>query len=73
VDQGGIPAERPQASPTRARTTTHSERGTTTLRHRLSRLVRDTFACAKKVEHHSGAVKFFLCHSNLGKAAALPV
>jgi hypothetical protein len=72
-DQGGIPAARPQARPTRARTTTHRERCTTTLRPRLSRLVRDPCACAQTVATHSGASTCFLCHSNLEKAAALPV
>jgi insertion element IS1 protein InsB len=73
VDKGGIPAERHKASTTIARNTNHIERFNTTLRHRLSRLVRDTLSCAKKVENHIGASKFFLCHSNLEKAAALPV
>jgi len=27
----------------------------------------------KKVENHIGAIKFFICHYNLEKVAALPV
>jgi hypothetical protein len=37
-----------------------------------SRLVRDTLSFSKKVENHIGAIKFFICHYNLEKAAALP-
>jgi IS1 family transposase len=53
--------------------TTHIERFNNTLRQRLSRLVRDTLSFSKKVENHIGAIKFFICHYNLEKAAALPV
>jgi hypothetical protein len=28
---------------------------------------------SKQVENHIGAIKFFICHYNLEKAAALPV
>jgi len=72
-DQGGSPAARPQARPPRARTTPHRARGNPTLRHRLSRLVRDPCAGAQTVATPSGASTCFLCHSNLEKAAALPV
>jgi hypothetical protein len=44
-----------------------------TLRQCLSRLVRATLSFSKKVENHIGAIKFFICHYNLGKAAALPL
>jgi hypothetical protein len=44
-----------------------------TLRQRLSRLVRATLSFSKKVENHIGAIKCFICHYNLEKAAALPV
>jgi hypothetical protein len=57
----------------KARKTNHIERFNNTLRQRLSRLVRDTFSFSKKVENHIGAIKFFICHYNLEKAAALPV
>ena len=70
---GVIPAERHNAITKQARTTNHIERFNNTLRQRLSRLVRDTLSFSKKVENHIGAIKFFICHYNLEKAAALPV
>ena len=73
MDKGGIPAERHKASTTIARNTNHIERFNNTLRQRLSRLVRDTLSFSKKVENHIGAIKLFICHYNLEKAAALPV
>jgi insertion element IS1 protein InsB len=73
VYKGVIPAERHKAITKKARKTTHIERFNNTLRQRLSRLVRDTLSFSKKVENHIGAIKFFICHYNLEKAAALPV
>jgi insertion element IS1 protein InsB len=73
VDKGIIPAERHKAITKQARKTNHIERFNNTLRQRLSRLVRDTLSFSKKVENHIGAIKFFICHYNLEKAAALPV
>jgi len=73
VYKGVIPAERHQAITKKARKTNHIERFNNTLRQRLSRLVRDTLSFSKKVENHIGAIKFFICHYNLEKAAALPV
>ena len=73
VYKGVIPAERHKAITKQARTTNHIERFNNTLRQRLSRLVRDTLSFSKKVENHIGAIKFFICHYNLEKAAALPV
>ncbi len=70
---GVIPAERHKAITKKARKTNHIERFNNTLRQRLSRLVRDTLSFSKKVENHIGAIKFFICHYNLEKAAALPV
>jgi insertion element IS1 protein InsB len=70
---GVIPAERHQAITKQARKTNHVERFNNTLRQRLSRLVRDTLSCSKKLANHVGAIKFFICHYNLVKAAALPV
>jgi len=72
VYKGVIPAERHQAITKQARKTNHIERFNNTLRQRLSRLVRDTLSFSKKVENHIGAIKFFICHYNLEKAAALP-
>jgi len=53
-----------------ARTTHHIERFNNTLRQRVARLVRDALSCAKKRAPHSGAIKRFICHDNLTRAAA---
>ena len=73
VYNGVIPAERHKAITKKARKTHHIEWCNNTLRQRLSRLVRDTLSFSKKVENHIGSLKFFICHYNLEKAAALPV
>ena len=73
VYKGVIPAERHKAITKHARKTNHIERFNNTLRQRLARLVRATLSFSKKGEHHIGAIKFFICHYNLEKAAALPV
>ena len=73
VYKGVIPAEQHRAITKQARKTNHIARFTNTLRQRLARLVRATLSFSKKVEHHIGAIKFFICHSNLEKAAAFPV
>jgi IS1 transposase len=51
----------------------HIERFNNTLRQRVSRLVRETLAFSKKVAHHIGAIRYFICHYNLTRAAALPL
>ena len=40
----------------------------------MSRLVRETLSFSKKLAHHIGAIKYFVCHDNLMRvtAAALP-
>jgi IS1 family transposase len=53
-----------------ARTTNHIERFNNTLRQPVSRLVRETLSFSKKLAHHIGAIKYFLCHYNLARAAA---
>lgn len=68
-----IPAERHRAITKKARKTNHIERFNNTLRQRLARLVRDTLSFSKKVENHIDAIKYFICHYNLEKAAALPL
>jgi len=73
VYNGVIPAERHKAITKQARKTHHIERFNNTLRQRLSRLVRATLFFSKKVENLLGAIKFFICHDNLEKAAAFPV
>jgi insertion element IS1 protein InsB len=73
VYQGVIPAAQPRAITKNARKTNHIERFNTTLRQRVSRLVRETLSFSKKLAHHIGAIKYFICHDNLEKAGALPV
>src|SRR5215217_6446027 len=70
---GVIPAERYKAITTHARKTNYIERFNNTLRQRVSRLVRKTLSFSKKLAHHIGAIKYFICHYNLTRAAALPV
>jgi insertion element IS1 protein InsB len=70
---GMIPAERHRAITKKARKTNHIERFHNTLRQRLSRLVRETLSFSKKLAHHIGAIKYFICHYNLTRAVALPV
>jgi len=70
---GVIPAQRHRAITKHARKTNHIERFNNTLRQRLSRLVRETLSCSKKLTHHIGAIKYFICHYNLTRTAALPV
>jgi insertion element IS1 protein InsB len=53
-----------------ARKTNHIERFNNTLRQRVSRLVRDALSFSKKLAHHIGAIKLFICHYNLTRAAA---
>jgi len=72
VYKGVIPVERHKAISKKARKTNHIERFNNTLRQRLSRLVRESLSFSKKLAHHIGAIKFFICHYNLEKAPALP-
>jgi hypothetical protein len=39
-------------------------------RQRVSRLVRDALSFSKKLANHIGAIKLFICHYNLTRAAA---
>lgn len=73
VYKGVIPAAQHKAITKKARITNHIERFNNTLRQRVSRLVRDTLAFSKKLANHIGAIKYFICHHNLTRAAALPV
>lgn len=68
-----MPAAQPKAITKHARKTNHIERFNNTLRQRVSHLVRDTLAFSNKLTNHSGAIKYFLCHDNLTRAAALLV
>jgi insertion element IS1 protein InsB len=73
VYTGVIPAAQHKAITKSARKTNHIERFNNTMRQRVSRLVRDTLAFSKKLANHIGAIKYFICHYNLTRAAALLV
>jgi len=73
VYTGIIPAAQHKAITKHARKTNHIERFNNTLRQRVSRLVRDTLAFSKKLANPIGAIKYFICHDNLTRAAALLV
>jgi IS1 family transposase len=73
VYTGIIPAAQHKAITKHARKTNHIERFNNTLRQRVSRLVRDTLAFSKKLANHIGAIKYFICHYNRTRAAALLV
>jgi IS1 family transposase len=73
VYTGVIPAAQHKAITKQARKTNHIERFNNTMRQRVSRLVRDTLAFSKKLANHIGAIKYFICHDNVTRAAALSV
>jgi insertion element IS1 protein InsB len=73
VYKGVIPAAQHKAITKKARKTNHLERFNTTLRQRVSRLVRETLAFSKKVENHIGAIRYFICDYNLMRSPALPL
>ena len=70
VYEGVIPAAQHKAISKLARKTNHIERFNNTLRQRVSRLVREALSFSKKLAHHIGAIKLFICHYNLARAAA---
>ena len=70
VYEGVIPAAQHRAITTLARKANHIERFNHTLRQRVSRLVREALSLSKKLADHSGAIKLFICHYNLTRAAA---
>jgi insertion element IS1 protein InsB len=70
VYAGVIPVVQHRAISKLARTTNHIERFNNTLRQRVSRLARDALSFSKKLAHHIGAIKLFICHYNLTRAAA---
>jgi len=65
-----IPAAQHRAINKLARKTNHLERFNNTLRQRVSRLVRAALSFSKKLVNHIGAMKLFICHYNLTRAAA---
>lgn len=70
VYEGVIPAAQHQAISKWARKTNHIERFNNTRRQRVSRLVREALSCSKKLTNHISAIKLFICHYNLTRAAA---
>ena len=70
VYAGVIPAAQHRAISKLARKTNHIERFNNTLRQRVSRLVREALSFSKKLANHIGAIKLFICHYNLTRAAA---
>lgn len=71
ASKGVMPAARHKAITKLARKTNHLERVNLMLRQRVSRLVRDTWACSKQLANHLGAIKFFIGENNLTRVAAL--
>jgi len=65
-----IPAAQHRAIHKLARKTNHIERFNNTLRQRVSRLVREALSFSKKLVNYIGAIKLFICHYNLTRAAA---
>ena len=70
VYAGVIPVAQHRAISKLARQTNHIERFNNTLRQRVSRLVREALSFSKKLANHVGALKLFICHYNLTRAAA---
>jgi IS1 family transposase len=64
-----IPTAQHQAINNKARKTNHIERFNHTLRQRVFRLLRSALAFSKKLNHHIGAIKMFIGHYNLTRAA----
>jgi insertion element IS1 protein InsB len=48
----------------------HIKQCNNTLRQHVSRLVREALSFSKKLANHIGAIKLFICHYNLTRAAA---
>jgi len=69
VYQGVMPAAQHYPIGKLARKTNHIERLNNTLRQRVSRLVRSAWSFSKTLANHIGAIKYFICHYNLTKAA----
>jgi insertion element IS1 protein InsB len=70
VYEGVIPVAQHRAISKLARKTNHIERFNNTLRQRVSRLGRDALSFSKTLANHIGAIKLFICHYNLTRAAA---
>jgi len=72
VYAGIIPSAQQRAISKLARQTNYVERFNCTLRQRVSRVVRATLSFSKNLANHIGASKYFICHYNLTRCAALP-
>ena len=59
-----FPRKRHRAVAKKSGQTNHIERFNCTLRQRISRLVRKTRSCSKKLENHIGAIWDFIHHHN---------
>jgi len=70
VYEGDMPAAQHRAINKRVRQTNHIERCNTTLRQRVSRLVREALVFSKPLANHIGALTLFICHYNLTRAVA---
>jgi insertion element IS1 protein InsB len=70
VYAGVIPSAQHRAISKLARKTNYLERFNNTLRQRVSRLVREALSFSKKLAHHVGAIKLFICDYNLTRVAA---
>ena len=68
-----LPSKRHKAVAKASGKTSLIERLNNTIRQRCSRLVRKALSFSKKLAHHIGAIKYFICHYNLEKAGALPL
>ena len=68
--EGGIPAAQHRAISKLARKTNQIERFNNTLRQRVSRLVREALSFSQKLANPLGAIKLFICHDNVTRAAA---
>src|SRR5262249_45479995 len=70
VYEGMMPVAQHRAISKLARKTNHIERFNNTLRQRVFRRVREALTFSKKLADHIGAIKLFICHYNLTRAAA---
>jgi insertion element IS1 protein InsB len=69
---GVIPSAQHRTISKLTRRTNPVERFNCPLQQRVSRLARSTLSFSKKLANHIGAIKYFICHYNLTKCAALP-
>ncbi len=63
--KGVIPKERHRVVKGKAN---HIDRFNCTMRHRISRLVREALSFSNKLSNHIGSIKHLICHYNLEKA-----